>query len=778
MHFDLNKPNIRKDGFPLKKICFLCLTAMLLLSSIPVCSAPSYSDSVAPLLAELKIIQGDPDGNLRLSDSVSRAECAKIAVAASSYRDMVAAGSKTSPFRDTPANHWAAPYITVAVKNGLCKGYLDATFRPSNTVLYEEALTMFLRILGYSEADFGSSWPDGQIGIAKNIGLCDSLSKSRGETLTRRDMMILVYNLLNTPAKGAQQDFLSDFDRTITDDVVLIATNRENAAVGINKVLTSVGTFHITEQFDNANVGKRGSIVLRNGDTLVAFLPETDTSSEYEDVKTHVVYSLLGDSVITYQNGTYDKVDFTAGTTVYEGGTKTTFGAISSKFAMGDLLKVKCNPNGTVDYVVYEEGTIEGPITVTGAGWHDAFGVSSDTASVMRDGERVSHSDVKRNDIAYYAKDLNLFFVYSKKVTGIYESATPNQNTPATVTVSGTTYNIEGVDAFTKLSAGGSFHFGDTVTLLLGKDGDIADVLTQSQMEEEVVGYLIETERKDKTANGSTVAKPYVKLILPSGDAVEYVTAKEYESMLNQAVRVSFLDGVANVSLASANPKVSGKFSWNNSARSLGSFKLANDLEIIEVSTTNQNEAGNAANVFPARLDGMNISASKILYAKTNADGKISALILEDCTEDMHAYGIVTSAKKNTFGMSLSGSYTYFVNGIEKSLMTNGSVFSVSTGQPVQIKQSANGSVTAMKALSETASGTIRDLTGAYITVNGASYRLSDNVSIYTKNSSNQYTSLSKDELANTSDRYTVRLYSEKQASAGGRVRIIIAQPK
>ncbi len=757
----------------MKKICFLCLAAVLLLSSIPVYSAPSYSDNVAPLLAELKIMQGDPDGNLRLSDSVSRAECTKIAVAASFYRDMVAAGSKTSPFRDVPANHWAAPYITVAVKNGLCKGYLDATFRPSNTVLYEEALTMFLRVLGYSETDFGSSWPDGQIGIAKNIGLCDSLSKSRGETLTRRDMMIIAYNMLNTPAKGAQQDFLSDFDRTITDDVVLIATNRENSAVGINKVLTSVGTFHITEQFDDTNVGKRGSIVLRNGDTVVAFLPQSG-----EDVKTHVVYSLLGDSVITYQNGNYDKIDFTAGTTVYEDSTKTTFGAISSKFAMGDLLKVKYNPNGTVDYVVYEEGTTEGPITVTGAGWYNAFGASADTASVMRDGERVSLSDVKRNDIAYYAKDLNMFFVYSKKVTGIYESATPNQNTPATVTVSGTTYNIEGVDAFTKLSAGGSFHFGDTVTLLLGKDGDIADVLTQSQMEEEVVGYLIETGRKDTTVNGSTVAKPYVKLILPSGDAVEYVTAKEYESMLNQAVRVSFRDGLAIVSLVSANSAISGKFSWSNSARSLGSFKLANDLEIIEVSTTNLNEAGNAANVFPARLNGMNISSSKILYAETNADGKISALILEDCTEDMHAYGIVTAAKKNTFGMSLSGSYTYFVNGIEKSLITNGSVFSVSTGQPVQIKQSANGSVTAMKALSETASGTIRDLTGAYITVNGTSYRLSDSVSIYTKNSSNQYSSLTKDELANAFDRYTVRLYSEKQASAGGRVRIIIAQPK
>ena len=144
----------------MKKLLSVLIAALLICTnSAFVTAAPQFSENVAPLLAELKIMQGDPDGNLRLDDLVSRAECAKIAVASSSFRDMVAIGSKTSPFKDVTADNWAAPYVTVAVKNGLCKGYLDATFRPSGTVIYEEALTMFLRVLGYSEADFGSSWP-------------------------------------------------------------------------------------------------------------------------------------------------------------------------------------------------------------------------------------------------------------------------------------------------------------------------------------------------------------------------------------------------------------------------------------------------------------------------------------------------------------------------------------------------------------------------------------------------------------------------------------------
>ncbi|MBO5930300.1 MAG: S-layer homology domain-containing protein, partial [Clostridia bacterium] len=234
----------------MKKTVSLLLTIILSCLATPnTLAAPVFSDNVAPFLAELEIMQGDPDGNLRLDSAVSRAECAKIVVAASSFRDMVAAGSKTSPFQDVAADHWAAPYITVAVRNGLCKGYLDATFRPANPVSFEEALTMFLRVLGYSEEDFGSSWPDGQIGIAQNIGLCDGLHRVAGEALTRRDIMTIVYNMLNTPAKNAGSDYLSNFNRTIIDDVILIASENESASVDVGKIATSAGTYKITESF-------------------------------------------------------------------------------------------------------------------------------------------------------------------------------------------------------------------------------------------------------------------------------------------------------------------------------------------------------------------------------------------------------------------------------------------------------------------------------------------------------------------------------------------------
>lgn len=762
----------------MKKTVSLLLTVLLSLSYLATqntFAAPIFSENVAPFLAELKIMQGDPDGNLRLENAVSRAECAKIIVAASSFRNMVAAGSKTSPFRDVPADHWAAPYITVAVRNGLCKGYLDATFRPSNTVSFEEALTMFLRVLGYSEEDFGPSWPDGQIGIAQNIGLCDELHRSVGEALTRRDIMTIVYNMLNTPAKNAGNDYLSNFDRTIIDDVILIASENESASVDAGKVATSAGTYKITENFNFSDIGKRGSITVRNNDTVVSFIPNHNSAGSHIST---VVYSVLGNNIVTYSQGAFGKITLTSDTVFYEDNVKTTYSAIANKIEMGDVLKVNHRQNGNVDYVVYSKGNMVGPVTIQGTSWHASLGADPETTAVMRDGVKVASSGLKTNDIAYYSKDLDMILAYSKKVTGVYESASPNNDAPVSVTVSGKTYDLEGINAFTKLSSSGNFRYGDTVTLLLGKSGDVADVVSQSQQTGTVYGYLIETGTKETTVNGTSVTKPYARLILPSGESVEYITTKDYKSVLNHPVKVSFKNGVAQIATLSTQSSVSGKFIWNDSTKTLGNTQLDDNVKILEVSTISSSARGKASSVFPQRLSGMTLGSGSIFYAGKNSEGKITELIIDDTTGDMHAYGIVLSAKKNTSGMNLSGTYTYLVNGTEKTISTSGSAYSVANGQPVKIETSETGSVTSMSPLTKIGGGTVSDITEETITYNGTAYKLYDRMAIYTRDASYNYSLLTIDEFRENYKNYTISLYSDKTNSANTLVRIILAIPK
>ena len=93
---------------------------------------------------------------------------------------------------------------------------------------------------------------------------------------------------------------------------------------------------------------------------------------------------------------------------------------------MGNVLKVNYDYDNEVEYVEFSEGTTVGPKTVTSPDWYTLFGADS-SVTIMRGGTKATTNDVKTNDIAYFIKELNIALVYSKKVTGIYESATPNK---------------------------------------------------------------------------------------------------------------------------------------------------------------------------------------------------------------------------------------------------------------------------------------------------------------------------------------------------------------
>ncbi|MBQ3553297.1 MAG: S-layer homology domain-containing protein [Clostridia bacterium] len=612
----------------MKRIWSLMMIALLLfcVMGTTVFADASYE---ATVLSELSIMQGDPNGSMRYGDKVSRAECAKIVVQASKYRNLVDTSSKRSAFQDVTAEHWAAPYVTVGVKNGLFKGYFDATFRPSNTVTYEEAITMLLRVLDYTDADVGDEWPYDQIDMAKKLGMLDGVAKTMGEELTRRDVSKMVYNTLNAKAKGAQEAYVKAFDRTV------------------------------------------------------------------------------------------------------------------------------------------------GPITVTSSFWYEELGADS-AVKVVRDGVESSVSAVRMNDIAYYMVEYNKVLVYSKKVTGIYESATPNKDTPVSVTVSGVTYHIEGDDAYSKLSSNGSISYGDTVTLLLGKSGDVAGVATNLTDDAEVTGFLSAVGTKDTSVSGKTVKKPYIRIVRPSGEICEYTTEKNYESYLNRAVKVKLDNGLATVSSIVSNQNIYGKVVWDSEVRSIGSHTLASDVKIIETSTTETGETATVATVYPQRLNGLKISEEDVLYVSKNTLGNIDEMILRDVTGDMHTYGVVISAKNNTEGNRLSGSYEYLVDGTENTLNTQNQTFGVASGQAVKIKSNGR-TITSMMPLTQIKASKITGISGATITINNSKYTMSDKVQIYVKGSyTNPYSMITVDELLEIADEYQVSVYTDKDTLAGGRVRIII----
>ncbi|MGN1115185.1 MAG: S-layer homology domain-containing protein, partial [Candidatus Ornithomonoglobus sp.] len=609
----------------MKKIISALLTAAMAVSAVTAvpftASAASSSwqsdTEMMSLLSALDIMVGDDNGNFNLDSYVTRAEMTKIAVASSSSKNTVAIGMKFSPFSDVSSTFWGAPYIQAAVSAGIVNGYIDGTFRPNGTVTYEEAITMMLGVLGYESSDFGASYPYGQIGMANNLEMTENMYADIGEPLTRRQVAHLVCNTLDTSMKGSANDLITVHNCTIISDVTIIASQSDDAALASDEISTTSGKYRIKDDyFDDGYVGCRGDMVIKDGKYYVAFSPDSSYASDK-----YVIYSTLNDAILAYPDGNNTNIrQFTISdtTTCYMNSTSYTYASLRSQMEMGDTIRIRYKDNGEIDYINYSKGSMDGPIKVTSSGWINSFAADSST-KIMRDGTKVSASDIAINDIVYYSNALNMVLAYSKKITGVYESASPSKDSPQSVTVSGITYQVEGVEAFNDLSSSGSLNYGDTVTLLMGKDGmQVAGVVTNTAAAaDSVVGYVTASGKDTfNNSDGTTYTSYYVNIVTPDGTSYKYPTEYDKSSNVNKVVKATVKNGYASIGTVTSSTALSGYVSYADMR--IGSKTVAGDVKIIDISNVAGSDAAAYAKTYMQRIDGITLSTSNVAYYATN----------------------------------------------------------------------------------------------------------------------------------------------------------------
>ena len=178
---------------------------------------------------------------------------------------------------------------------------------------------------------------------------------------------------------------------------------------------------------------------------------------------------------------------------------------------------------------------------------------------------------------------------------------------------------------------------GDAVVLCLGRNGKIAH--SYNALQEEVAGYLVGTGTKEFTnANGEKYTSTYASLILADGTKLDCATDSDYASWINRVMSISIENGKAKLTVAAGPGKITGAV--NASKLTLGSLKLSPDVKILDVGFDEVNLPSIYKAVYLQRIDGVGISTSEVLYAKTE-NGTIKELILKDVTGDAFSYGPV-----------------------------------------------------------------------------------------------------------------------------------------
>ena len=267
-----------------QRILALLLAAGLCLGLIAAAPALAFSDvsgeelsEAVEVLSGLGIVSGYSDGSYHPDDALTRAQFCKLAILTEGHGDQARGSAYRTRFSDVPGGGWAAPYINLACEEGLVSGYGDGRFGPDDPVTVGQAVTVVLRLLGYTAEEIGPFWPEDYLNKAGALGLLDGLPADGGAGLTRGDAALLLYRVLRQTDRDGQ-DYIDNLCASKVTGAVLLDNNAEAADGTLGTVEVdanqTISWYEPAEAVPDRLVGRKGALLLDEAGKAVGFLPD------------------------------------------------------------------------------------------------------------------------------------------------------------------------------------------------------------------------------------------------------------------------------------------------------------------------------------------------------------------------------------------------------------------------------------------------------------------------------------------------------------------------
>lgn len=760
-----------------KRIISLCL-ALLFVTAPASAAFSDISDNkleqTASVLNALGIMEGVGNNRFDPSSLLTRAQFCKLAVTALGFSDVSAYGSYTI-FPDVKSTHWAAKYINAAVrhpdlqKQAIIRGYADGTFGPDKTVNLGEASTMLLRMLGYTETDVGPFWPADYIARARSVGITDGISISDPKAAVKRsDAAIMLMNTLGAPLKDNEDGMLLDKVASSTvRNCILLATSQTDSSLAANEaIFFENGAVDSTPRktagtLDKSLIGVYGTIVIGKGSERVAIgiVPNGNKQESYS------VRSVAADGITTDSQTLRPNRD----TPLYVARESKagTYGEMWASVHSGDTLTLYYDSYGTLELMAV--------LPAVSASGSNSFVYGLATSAnipqeykIVKNGAVIDSAKLKKYDVVTLDAASRRALVSDAKISGQYVSGGPTISYPQTVTMYGQTYSISDRAAATFAN----LKLNDYITLLFDDAGNVVAAYPKSEVSADMQGVITAVDGKKAAialTNGLTLT-------------VETDVEKLYDLMGRLVSIGQSSNGKAYLSKKTLSGKVSG--TW-----SIADGKIGNNIVSPRVRIYEEVLSGAPlAAISVSNISVSSVSSSNIRYTVVDSAGTVTDIVLGDVTGESWVYGIGFGSTKPVETSDLDGgssSYdTHYVT-IKywdggKTVSEEYRVLSLPSGlggRPVGIpKGYASGSESVSSSLStlpltlvDTVQVSAFDGSDGVRTKDGY-YELAEDIGVYIT-ARKEFISLQSAKSNYTS----FRVYANKTAANGGKIRVIVA---
>lgn len=263
--------------------------------------------------------------------------------------------------------------------------------------------------------------------------------------------------------------------------------------------------------------------------------------------------------------------------------------------------------------------------------------------SVYRNDKASASAELNKYDVYYYSESLQTVWIYTRRAAGRITAVSPSASAPTALTVAGSNYTLGSSAVASKISSLNGGGVGEVVTLLLGMDNEVADVITGEEADSVFYGVVQTATRSLVEDNGADVLQK-ISVMCTDGITRTVNIDKSLNYPTGWLVEISVTPEGEQVT-AIESKSVSGTI--NDTATALGDYVLADDVQILE--TTSEGLAGT---VRPSRIAGTKLNALAVRYYTLNEQGQIDRLILNDVTGDLWKYGVLDDVKNLAFNAS------------------------------------------------------------------------------------------------------------------------------
>lgn len=233
----------------------MALMMLMVVGSFAMTSSAKFEDvtdfqNEITILSNLGVIKGKADGTFGFDEAVTRRQEALFIARAATGKvnDTVwTSNVNNSQFKDLDATGDYYGAISYCANLGIIKGRTSTEFYPNDNIIFQEAVAMVVRALGYGSAEMDAGYPYTYYSKAVSLGLDKGIEDvALTDVVSRGVAAKLLYNAMFVTNSKGSTIAADAFGAVVKAATVVVVADSSKNLVGYNRP-TAAGTVSFTE---------------------------------------------------------------------------------------------------------------------------------------------------------------------------------------------------------------------------------------------------------------------------------------------------------------------------------------------------------------------------------------------------------------------------------------------------------------------------------------------------------------------------------------------------